>query len=50
MGIPATGRSVEVEAWTIDWYRDDRMVQSRIIMDVAGLLMQLGVIPAPAAD
>lgn len=49
MGIPATGRTVAVEAWTIDRYRDGRMVESRIIMDVAGLLMQLGVIPAPTA-
>ena len=49
MGIPATGRSVAVEAWTIDRYCDGRLVESRIIMDVAGMLMQLGVIPAPAA-
>ena len=50
MGIPPTGRTVAVEAWTIDRYRDGRLVESRIIMDVAGMLMQLGVIlPAPAA-
>ena len=48
MGIPPTGRSVAVEAWTIDRYREGRLVESRIIMDVAGMLMQLGVIPAPA--
>jgi steroid delta-isomerase-like uncharacterized protein len=47
MGIPATGRKVAVEAWTIDRYRDGRLTESRIIMDVAGLLGQLGVIPAP---
>ena len=47
--IPATGRSVTVEAWTLDRYRDGRLTESRIIMDVAGMLMQLGVIPAPAA-
>jgi steroid delta-isomerase-like uncharacterized protein len=47
MGIPATGRSVAVEAWTLDRYRDGRLIESRIIMDVAGMLMQLGVIPAP---
>ena len=50
MGIPATGRSVLVEAWTLDRYRDGRLTESRIIMDVAGMLMQLGVIPAPAAE
>ncbi len=49
LGIPATGRSVTVEAWTLDRYRDGQLTESRIIMDVAGLLIQLGVIPAPAA-
>jgi steroid delta-isomerase-like uncharacterized protein len=47
-GIPATGRKVTVEAWTIDRYRDGQLVESRIIMDVAGMLIQLGVMPAPA--
>ena len=49
MGIPATGRRATVEAWTLDRYRDGQLTESRIIMDVAGMLMQLGVIPAPAA-
>jgi steroid delta-isomerase-like uncharacterized protein len=49
MGIPATGRTVSVESWTLDRYRGGQLAESRIIMDVAGLLMQLGVIPAPAA-
>ena len=49
MGIPATGRQVSVEAWTLDRYRDGQLVESRIIMDVAGLLIQLGVLPAPSA-
>ena len=49
MGIPATGRSVTVEAWTFDLVRHGQLVRSRIIMDVAGMLIQLGVIPAPAA-
>lgn len=47
MGVPATGRTVRVEAWTLDRYRDGRLTESRIIMDMAGLLTQLGVIPAP---
>jgi steroid delta-isomerase-like uncharacterized protein len=42
MGVPATGRTVTVEAWTLDRFRDGRMIESRIIMDVAGLLTQLG--------
>jgi len=49
MGISATGRAATVEAWTIDRYRDGILVESRIIMDVAGLLGQLGVLPAPEA-
>jgi steroid delta-isomerase-like uncharacterized protein len=49
MGIPATGRTVTVEAWTLDRYRDGQLIESRIIMDVAGMLMQLGVLPAPTA-
>jgi steroid delta-isomerase-like uncharacterized protein len=49
MGIAATGRTVSVESWTLDRYRDGQLTESRIIMDVAGMLMQLGVIPAPAA-
>jgi steroid delta-isomerase-like uncharacterized protein len=49
MGIPATGKPVSVDAWTIDRYRDGRMTESRLIMDVAGLLGQVGVLPAPAA-
>jgi steroid delta-isomerase-like uncharacterized protein len=47
MEIPATGRTVTVEAWTIDRFRDGQLAESRIIMDVVGLLIQLGVIPAP---
>jgi steroid delta-isomerase-like uncharacterized protein len=49
LGIPATGRSVSVEAWTKDRYADGRLVRSRIIMDVIGLLTQLGVVPPPPA-
>jgi steroid delta-isomerase-like uncharacterized protein len=41
LGIPATGRRVSVEAWTLDRYRDGRLTESRIIMDVAGMLAQL---------
>lgn len=43
LGIPATGRSVSVEAWTMDWIRDGKIAESRILMDVMGLVQQLGV-------
>lgn len=49
MGIPATGRTVSVESWTLDRYRDGQLAESRIIMDVAGMLMQLGVMGQPAS-
>jgi len=41
MGIPASGRSATVEAWTIDRFRDGQLAESRIIMDVVGLLCRL---------
>ncbi len=44
LGVPATGRPVTVEAWTIDRFRDGQMVESRILMDMLGLLTQLGVL------
>ena len=50
LGIPATGRPVTVEAWTIDRYRDGIFVESRILMDVAGLLGQLGVLPGASVS
>jgi steroid delta-isomerase-like uncharacterized protein len=42
LGVPATGRAVAVEAWMLDRCRGGRMTESRIIMDIAGLLAQLG--------
>jgi steroid delta-isomerase-like uncharacterized protein len=45
-GVAATGRHVRVEAWTFDYFRDGKMAESRIIMDVMGLMQQLGVVPA----
>lgn len=49
MGIPATGRTVAVEAWTMDTLRDGLLVESRILMDAMGMLTQLGALPAPDA-
>jgi predicted ester cyclase len=47
LGIPPTGRRVTVEAWTIDRYVNRQLTESRIVMGIVGLLIQLGVIPAP---
>ena len=49
LGIPATGRSVKVEAWNLDRFQDGQLAESRILMDVIGLLTQLGAVPGPAA-
>ena len=47
LGIPPTGKDVTVAAWTIDRIRDGKIAESRLIMDVMGLLQQLGAIPSP---
>ena len=45
MGIPPTGKSVEVWGVAIDVVRNNLFVESRIIMDTVSLLQQLGVMP-----
>jgi len=47
LGIPATGRPVNVWGVVIDVVRGGKMVGSRILMDTLGLMQQLGVIPGP---
>jgi steroid delta-isomerase-like uncharacterized protein len=47
VGIPATGRSVKVWGIVIDRLEDSRIKDTRIIMDMLGLMMQLGVFPPP---
>jgi predicted ester cyclase len=48
LGIPATGRPVRVWGIVIDRLVDGRIKDTRIIMDTLGLMIQLGVSPAPA--
>lgn len=50
MGIPATGRRVEVTGMSLDLIRDGRIVSGFDSWDALGLRQQLGTIPAPAAD
>src|SRR5215217_5270504 len=45
LGIPATGRPVNVWGVVIDVVRDGRFAESRIIMDTLSLMQQLGAIP-----
>jgi steroid delta-isomerase-like uncharacterized protein len=47
LGIPATGRKVTVPGVVIDRLNAGRMADSRILMDIFGLMQQLGVIPGP---
>ena len=47
VGIPATGHSVKVWGMVIDRLEDSRIKDTRIIMDMLGLMMQLGVFPPP---
>lgn len=54
LGIPATGRSVRVWGMVIDRLVEGRdgqakIKETRIIMDTMGLMIQLGVVPAPGA-
>ena len=48
-GVPATGRSVRVWGVVIDRLEQGRIKETRIIMDMLGLMMQLGAFPAQAA-
>jgi steroid delta-isomerase-like uncharacterized protein len=48
LGIPATGRPVRVWGIVIDRLEEGRIKDTRILMDTFGMMMQLGVLPAPA--
>src|ERR1700689_2917665 len=41
LGVPATGRSVKVWGMVLDRLQDGRIKDTRIIMDIFGLMMQL---------
>lgn len=45
MGVPASGRKVEVQGIGIDRVADGKCVERWVQYDSAGLLQQLGVIP-----
>jgi steroid delta-isomerase-like uncharacterized protein len=49
LGIPPTGHTVSVEAWTMDRFREGKLAESRIIMDVMGLMQQLGAVQGAAS-
>jgi steroid delta-isomerase-like uncharacterized protein len=47
LGVPATGRFVHVWGMVIDRLEAGRIKDTRIIMDIFGLMIQLGVCPPP---
>ena len=49
LGVPATNRPVKVWGIVIDRLQNGKIKDTRIIMDTLGLMMQMGVIPAPGA-
>jgi predicted ester cyclase len=48
MGIPATGRSVQILAVDLAHFRGGRAVERWGGLDVFSLMQQLGVIPDPS--
>jgi steroid delta-isomerase-like uncharacterized protein len=45
LGIPPTGKSVNIWGVVVDVVRNGKFSESRIIMDTLGLMQQLGTIP-----
>lgn len=48
LGVPATGRAVKVWGMVIDRIQEGRIKDTRILMDMLGLMIQLGVVAPPA--
>jgi predicted ester cyclase len=49
LGIPATNREVETQGIAIHRVRDGRIIEYWSVVDVAGVLQQVGVLPGPPA-
>lgn len=47
LGVDATGRSVKVWGMVIDRFQEDRIKETRLIMDTLGLMIQLGAVRPP---
>ena len=45
MGMPPTGKSVEIAGITIDRIADDKIAESWTCFDTLGMMQQLGAIP-----
>jgi len=44
LGVPATGRPVKVWGMVIDRFHEGRIKETRIIMDIFGMMMQMGAL------
>jgi steroid delta-isomerase-like uncharacterized protein len=49
LSVPATGQHVSVWGMVIDRLENGKIKETRILMDVLGLMQQLGVLPSPGA-
>jgi steroid delta-isomerase-like uncharacterized protein len=47
MGIPPTGRSIEVSSSIVSRFENGKWAEDWVLIDMLGMLQQLGVIPAP---
>ncbi|HEY5743521.1 MAG TPA: ester cyclase [Terrimicrobiaceae bacterium] len=47
LGVPPTGRQAKVWGIAVDRLQGAKIKESRIIMDMFGLMMQLGALPPP---
>ncbi|MEM5313002.1 ester cyclase [Paraburkholderia sp. JHI869] len=47
LGVDATGRSVKVWGMVIDRFQEERIKETRLIMDTFGLMIQLGAVRPP---
>ena len=49
LGVPATGRTVKIWGMVVDRIHEGRIKDTRILMDMLGLMIQLGVVSPPPA-
>lgn len=50
LGVPATGRSVSIKGIVVDGLEGGKMVDSRMLLDVLGMMMQLGMTLGPGEN
>jgi steroid delta-isomerase-like uncharacterized protein len=50
MNIPATGKTIEVTGMNINRIANGKIAESWGVIDVLGLLQQLGVVPTPGGE